>query len=47
MFAEILKRLKHRNYSGNVIAELYACDADFVLQDAAESVRWLKEQLQG
>ena len=45
--AEILKRLKHRNYSGNVIAELYACDADFVLQDAAESVRWLKEQLQG
>ena len=43
--AEILNRLKQRNYSGNVIAELYACDADYVLQDAADSVRWLKEQL--
>ena len=42
---EILNRLKQRNYSGNVIAELYACDADHVLQDAADSVRWLKEQL--
>ena len=43
--AEILKRLKQRNYGGNVIAELYACDPVYVLQDAADSVRWLKEQL--
>lgn len=43
--AETLKRLRERNYSGNVIAELYACDADFVLDDAAESVRWVKKQL--
>lgn len=42
---EILKRLKERNYRGNVIAELYACDPRYVLQGAAESVRWLKEQL--
>ena len=44
--AEILKRLKERNYRGNVIAELYACDANCVLQDAVDSVRWLKEQLE-
>ena len=43
--AEILRRLKQRNYSGNVIAELYACDPHYVLEDAAASVRWLKEQL--
>ena len=43
--AEILRRLKQRNYSGNVIAELYACDPHYVLEDAATSVRWLKEQL--
>lgn len=43
--AEVLKRLKERNYSGNVIAELYACDPNHVLRDAADSVRWLKEQL--
>lgn len=44
---EILKRLKQRNYNGNVIAELYACDPEYVLRDAADSVRWLKEQLKG
>lgn len=43
--AEILERLKQRGYSGNVIAELYACDPRFVVQDAADSVRWLKEQV--
>ena len=43
--AEILKRLGQRGYRGNVIAELYACDAHCVLQDAAASVRWLKGQL--
>lgn len=43
--AEILKRLKQRNYSGNVIVELYACDRRHVLRDAAESVRWVREQL--
>ena len=43
--AEILARLKQRGYSGNVIAELYACDPHHVLQDAADSVRWLKERI--
>ncbi len=42
---EILERLKKRNYRGNVIAELYACDPAYVLRDAVDSVRWLKEQL--
>lgn len=42
--AEILKRLKQRNYTGNVIVELYACDARFVLQDAVDSIRWVKQQ---
>ena len=44
--AEILKRLKQRQYGGNVIVELYACDTRYVLQDAADSIRWLREQLE-
>ena len=43
--AEILRKLKERNYPGNVIVELYACDPRFVLQEAAESVAWVREQL--
>ena len=43
--AEILERLKQRRYAGNVIVELYACDADYMLEDAAGSVRWVREQL--
>ena len=43
--AEILRRLKQRNYRGNVIVELYAVDERHVLQDAADSIRWVKEQL--
>lgn len=42
---EILKRLKQRDYRGNVIAELYACDVKYVLRDVVESIRWLKEQV--
>ena len=45
--AEILKRLKQRGYGGNVIVEMYACDPRFALRDAADSVRWLKGQLDG
>lgn len=45
--AEILGRLKERGYSGNVIVELYACDPSYVLRDAADSVRWVWEQLNG
>ena len=44
--AEILNRLKQRGYSGNVIAELYACDPRHVLTDAIDSVRWIKGRLQ-
>ena len=35
--AKALNRLKQRNYSGNLIAGLYACGAGFVLRDAAVS----------
>ena len=43
--AEIIRKLKQRNYSGNVIVELYACDPEYVLQDAVESIRWVREQV--
>ena len=43
---EVLERLKRRGYGGNVIAELYACDPRYVVQDAVDSVRWLKERLE-
>ena len=42
---EILGRLKQRNYGGNVIVELYACDPRYVLDDATASIRWVKEQI--
>lgn len=45
--AEILKRLKQRGYGGNVIVEMYACDPRYALRDAADSIRWLKGQLDG
>ncbi len=44
---EILRRLKERNYSGNVIAELYCCDPGYVLNDLTDSVRWLRGELSG
>lgn len=40
--AEILRRLKERQYPGNVIVELYCCDPAFVLRDIDASVRWLR-----
>ena len=42
--AEILKRLKARHYPGNVIVELYCCDARYVLDDISASIRWLRGQ---
>ncbi len=44
--AEILRRLKNRNYDGNVIVELYAVDPKHVLEDMKDSVLWVKEQLE-
>lgn len=43
---EILKRLKARQYYGNVIAELYSCDPKEVLGDIEWSVRWLKKRVE-
>lgn len=43
--AEILKRLKARGYPGNVIIELYCCDARYVLSDLLSSVRWVRETI--
>ncbi|MBR4359830.1 MAG: sugar phosphate isomerase/epimerase [Clostridia bacterium] len=40
--AEILRRLKARQYQGNVIVELYCCDPAFVLKDICSSIAWLR-----
>lgn len=40
----ILQKLRERNYQGNAVIELYCCDARYVLQDAEESLRWVKAQ---
>lgn len=45
--AEILERLKGIGYGGNVIVEQYSIDPKHVLDDAAASVKWTKEHLQG
>ena len=42
--AEILRRLKEQNYEGNVIVELYACDAEHVLEEAVESLHWVRDK---
>ena len=41
---EILQKLRERDYRGNVIVELYACDPRFFLQDALDSIQWLRKQ---
>ena len=42
---EILRRLEERAYPGNVIVELYCCDARYVLDDLLSSVQWLRANL--
>ena len=42
--AEILNRLRRRNYSGNIIVELYGVDPAFVLEDVSRSLRWLRQE---
>ena len=41
---EILHRLTARNYTGNIIVELYGDDPSFVLEDVHGSLRWLHQQ---
>ena len=41
----ILQKLWDRNYRGNLIIELYACDPHCFMEDALASLRWLKAQL--
>lgn len=41
----IIKKLKSQDYKGNVIIELYSCDPRYVLQDAVESLKWVKERM--
>ena len=43
---EILNRLRQRNYAGNVIVELYAIDSYHVVEDAIESISWVRTQLE-
>ena len=42
--ALILKRLRDMDYRGNLIIELYACDPRCFMEDALDSLRWLKRQ---
>jgi len=42
---DILQRLRSRNYHGNLIIELYACDPRWFMIDALDSLRWLRKQL--
>ena len=44
---EILQCLRERQYAGNVIIELFSCDAGHVLQDALESLKWVRERTVG
>ena len=43
--AEILNKLRRHDYPGNVIVELYACDPKYMLNDAIDSIRWVKEHI--
>ena len=43
--AEILKRLQGRGYPGNVIVELYGCDPKYLMRNATDFIRWVKEQI--
>ena len=42
---DILQKLHSRNYQGNLIIELYACDPRCFMKDALDSLRWLQEEL--
>lgn len=41
----ILKRLKESGYQGNVIVELFDTGAEYMLDAAIESLRWLRERV--
>lgn len=41
---EILRKLREGDYRGNLIVELYACDPRYFLQDALDSLGWLRKQ---
>ena len=42
---DILQKLQNRNYHGNLIVELYACDPRWFMKDALDSLCWLQKQL--
>lgn len=42
---EIIAKLKEQGYEGNLIAEMYDCDPDHMLEGIAKSVQWMKEQI--
>lgn len=42
--SDILQKLRNTDYKGNVIIELYACDPRCFMQDALESLQWLRKQ---
>jgi sugar phosphate isomerase/epimerase len=42
--SDILQKLRDKDYRGNLIVELYACDPRFFMQDAQDSLRWLQSQ---
>ncbi|MBQ3669199.1 MAG: TIM barrel protein [Clostridia bacterium] len=42
---EILQRLKGMGYGGNVIAEVYGCDHDYILDDIHGSLGFLRDKV--
>ena len=42
---EILDRLRKRDFSGNLVIELYCVDPHHVLQTAVDSLRWLRARI--
>ena len=43
--SEILDRLRKRDFSGNLVIELYCVDPHHVLQTAVDSLRWLRARI--
>lgn len=43
--AEIIGKLKQQGYEGGLIAEIYGCDGEYMLDSIARSIRWIKSQI--
>ena len=43
--AEIIGMLKEQGYDGGLIAEIYGCEGQYMLESIAQSIRWLHSQI--